>query len=143
MDKQKLIERLNEILEFEISGVPRYLHYSLMVTGPNRIPIVKWFRDQANEAFQHATIIGEKISAMGGHPSIKVTQPPETNNHAVLDILKESLEFELQGLQKYMDLLPSCEGNISLEELVREFIRNEQEHVDEVKKMLAVAPRNE
>lgn len=141
MNTEEVIKRLNEILEFEVSGVPRYLHYSLMITGPNRIPIVKWFRDQANEAFAHAAIIGEKITALGGHPSIKVLQPPETNNHAVLDILKESLEFEKSGLQKYVELLPHCESNIALEEMVREFIRHETEHVEEVMKMLAVAPR--
>jgi len=131
-----LIDRMNEILEWELSGVPRYLHYSLMITGPNRIPIVKWFRDQATEAFDHAAMIGEKITALGGHPSIKVQQAPERNEHGVMAILNESLEFELEGLQKYLDILPLCEGNIALEELIRQQIRTEQEHVEEVKKML-------
>jgi len=137
---QELISKLNDILEWELSGVPRYLHYSLMVTGPNRIPIVKWFRDQATEAFSHAAMIGEKITALGGHPSIKVQQAPERNEHGVLAILNESLEFELEGLQKYLDILPLCAGNIALEELVRQQIRTEQEHVEEVRKMLTSSP---
>ena len=119
----KLIPQLNEILELEISGVVRYLHYSLMITGPNRIPIVKYFRDQATEGFNHAAIIGEKIKALEGHPSLKVRPVPETNKHGVLDILKESLEFEKEAVKKYYDILPECEGDVALEELIRDLIR--------------------
>lgn len=137
-ENKKIIEKLNKILEMEVSGVIRYLHYALMITGPNRIPIVKWFHDQANEAYQHASIIGEKITALGGHPSLKVSSVPETKTHAVLEILKESLQFEQQAIGLYRELLALCDDNIALEELVREMIRTETEHIEEVVKMLNV-----
>ena len=132
----KIIQMLDEILEMELSGVARYLHYSFMIVGPNRIPIVKFFRDQANESLSHAVIVGEKISALGGHPSVKVKPTPESHKHSTIEILKESLEFEVAGLQMYERMLPFTEGNVALEELIREFIRTEQEHVEEVEKML-------
>ncbi len=138
-NNETLISKLNEILELEISGVIRYLHYSLMITGPNRIPIVKFFRDQATEGFTHAATIGEKITAFGGHPSLKVRPVPETNKHGVLDILKESLEFEKEAVKKYYDLLPHSTEDVALEELVRDLIRQEQEHIEEVEKMLIVS----
>lgn len=137
----KVLALLDEILEMELSGVTRYLHYSLMITGPNRIPIVKFFRDQATEALQHATIIGEKITALGGHPSIRVKNVPESHQHSTMDILAEGLEFELEALELYNRLLPLCGSNVALEELVREFIRTEQEHVEEVQKMLVTQER--
>lgn len=136
MSNSEIIKQLDEILEMELSGVIRYLHYSLMITGPNRIPIVKFFRDQATEAFDHATIIGEKITALGGHPSLRVKTVPETNKHSTLEILQESLEFEKQAVQMYLSLLKLCDGNVALEEMAREFVRNEQEHIEEVQKML-------
>ncbi len=131
-----LLERMNEILESELSGVVRYLHYSFMVRGTGRIPIVKWFRDQANESMDHAVQIGEKMSSLGGHPSLKVRTVPETKTHNVVEILKESLEFERKALAMYVELLPNCEGDIALEELVRSLVREEQEHIEEVEKML-------
>lgn len=137
----KVLTLLDEILEMELSGVTRYLHYSLMITGPNRIPIVKFFRDQAAEALQHATLIGEKITALGGHPSIRVKDVPETHQHSTLDILAEGLEFEMQALGLYNKLLSLCGDNVALEEMVREFIRTEQEHVEEVQKMLVTQER--
>ena len=99
-ENKKIVELLNEIIELEISGVVRYLHYSLMIKGPNRIPIVKWFQEQANEGFTHASMIGEKITALGGHPSLKVRPVPETKTHKVLEILKETLKFEETAMEK-------------------------------------------
>lgn len=43
LDHPKTIDILNTIMEFELAGVVRYTHYSLMVTGPNRLPIVAFF----------------------------------------------------------------------------------------------------
>ena len=102
--------QLDKILEAELSGVVRYLHYSFMIFGPNRIPITKWFRDHATEGINDATLIGEKIVALGGHASVKVKPVPETNKHNVLDMLAESLEYERETLKMYYDLLePSKE----------------------------------
>lgn len=136
MAKKELLAKLDEILEAEISGVVRYLHYSLMIKGPNRIPIVKYFRDQATESFQHAATIGEKITAFGGHPSLKVKAVPESNKHDVMDILRESLEHERHSVELYTDLLKLSGDDVALEELAREMIRLEVEHIEEVEKML-------
>ena len=134
----EIIQKLNEILESEISGVVRYMHYSLMIKGPNRIPIVKFFQEQSTEAMQHAAIIGEKITAFGGHPSLKVKSVSESNKHDVMDILKESLEHEKEAVQLYKGLLTSAMAaeDIALEELARDMIRQEVEHIEEVEKML-------
>ena len=139
MKNSKIIEHLNNILELEVSGVVRYLHYALMITGPNRIPIVKWFHDQANEGYAHASIIGEKITALGGHPSLKVSPVPETKTHKVLDILKESLQFEEKAILMYKALIKQIDpDDIALDELIREMIRTETEHIEEVNKMLNI-----
>ncbi len=134
-----VLEKLDKILEAELSGVVRYLHYSFMIFGANRIPITKWFRDHATEGFDHAVLIGEKITALGGHPSLKVKPVPETNKHNVLDILKESLEYEHEALNLYYSLLQDVEGNIPLEEMIRKQIQVETEHIEEVEKMTRTA----
>lgn len=139
-NKKAVLETLDKILEAELSGVVRYLHYSFMVFGANRIPITKWFRDHATEGFTHATIIGEKITALGGHPSLKVKPVPESNKHNLMDILKESLEYEKEALHLYYALLEQVQDNIPLEELVRGLIKEETEHMEEVEKMTRALP---
>lgn len=132
----ELLAALDRILEAELSGVVRYLHYSFMIFGPNRIPITKWFRDHADEGMQHAVTIGEKITALGGHPSVKVMNVPETNKHSVMEILEESLHFEEKTLSEYHAVLTLIEEDIALEETIRKLIHNETEHIEEVKKMI-------
>jgi bacterioferritin len=131
-----LVSHLDQILEAELSGVVRYLHYSFMIFGPNRIPITKWFREHALEGINHAVVIGEKITALGGHPSIKIQPVPETNDHNVLEILKEGLEFEEETLRLYKDTLDLLDGDVALEEVIRGLIKEETEHIEEVKKMI-------
>jgi bacterioferritin len=135
-NKQPVLECLDKILEAELSGVVRYLHYSFMIFGANRIPITKWFRDHAQEGIQHATLIGEKITALGGHPTLKVRPVPESNQHNVMSILKESLEYEQMALNLYYELLALADGNVPLEEMTRTLIREETEHIEEVEKMV-------
>ena len=71
MDKKKVLEALNLDLEHEMSAIIRYLHHSFIVTGPLRGSLVPMFRNKATDSMQHAIKLGEKISALGGHPSVK------------------------------------------------------------------------
>ena len=139
-DKKKLkqaIGALNCIMEAELAGVVRYTHYSLMVFGYNRIPIVSWLKGNASEGLQHAQRAGELVTLLGGHPSLKIGALLETEKHDIGDILRESLEHEKFALACYFDLLKIAEGNsVLLEEYAREMIVQEELHVDEVNKML-------
>ena len=139
-DKKKLkqaIDALNRIMEIELAGVVRYTHYSMMVFGYNRIPIVSWLKDNAGEGLQHAQKAGELVTLLGGHPSLKIGPLLETEKHDIGDILRESLEHEQSALAGYYDLLKIAEGNsVLLEEYARDMIVQEEMHLDEVNKML-------
>lgn len=137
----KALECLNQIFQEEMAGIVRYLHYSFMIMGHNRIPIQKWFRERAQESSDHAIIIGEKITSLGGHPPVLSAKVEETNQHSVQAILMESLQFEEKALSLYKDLVKLAGDDIALEELARDFVRQESEHIDEVKKMLVTPDR--
>lgn len=142
IEEQPVIEVLNKILEYELAGVVRYTHYSLMIFGHNRIPIVKWLRDQATESLAHASEAGEHITTLGGHPSLKIGTLTETHKHSLNDILTESLEHETAQIQNLYNLLKLVEGkSVYLEEYARGMIQEEELHVSEVKKMLKVQPK--
>jgi bacterioferritin len=134
---KKVLEALNRILELELAGVVRYMHYSFMIFGHNRIPIVAWLRDQANESNAHAVQAGEHITTFGGHPSLKIGALLETHQHDVNEILKEAYEHEKVGLQAYYDLLELAEGkSILLEEYARDQIAAEEMHLADIRKMM-------
>ena len=134
--KQAIIA-LNRIMEVELAGVVRYTHYSLMVFGYNRLPIVSWLKGNAEEGLQHAQKAGELVTMLGGHPSLKIGELLETEKHDIGDILRESLEHEQTALAGYYDLLKIAEGkSVLLEEYARDMIVQEEMHLDEVNKML-------
>jgi bacterioferritin len=133
----KVVETLNRILELELAGLVRYLHYSFMIFGHNRIPIVAWLRTQADESQAHAVRAGEHITSLGGHPSLKIGSLLETHKHNVDEILREALMHEEEGLGEYHKLLGMVAGrNIMLEEYARVQIAAETAHVADLGKML-------
>jgi len=137
IDKKRVLDVLNRILEAELAGVVRYTHYSFMVYGYNRIPIVSWLREQAAESIGHAQQAGEMITLLGEHPSLSIGKLLESHRHDVGDILREALENERVGLALYQKLLDIVAGrDILLEEYARRLITEESLHLAEVDKML-------
>jgi bacterioferritin len=136
-DKSAVVRLLNKILEMELAGVVRYTHYSLMVYGYSRIPIVSWLRAQADESMTHATKAGEIVTHLGEHPSLAIGPLLETHNHDIGGILREAMEHERATLLAYHELLGLIEGrSVMLEEYAREMIYAEEMHLGEVDKML-------
>ena len=136
-DKAAAVKLLNNIMEAELAGVVRYTHYSLMVFGHNRIPIVSWLRNEATTCLTHANEAGELVTHFGEHPSLKIGALLETHKHGINDILIESLEAEKTGLALYKELYDLVrDRSVLLEDYARRMIAEEELHVGEVNKML-------
>ena len=130
-------ELLNQIMDCELAGVIRYTHYSLMVSGPHRIPIVDFMKAQASESLLHAQQAGEILTGLEGHPRQAISDIEETHQHDLMTILSESLSHELLALSLYKKLLEEVENaSIYIEEYARGMIGQEELHSMELKKML-------
>ena len=136
-DDPDIIQNLREIVEFELAGVIRFTHYSLMVRGPNRIPLVDFFQNQAVESLTHAQRAGEILTGLDGHPSMRIATVDETNQHSVQAILEESFAHERAAIALYGQLLELTQGkSVFLEEYARKMVATEEEHLMEVRKMM-------
>jgi bacterioferritin len=137
IDQDAVFEVLTQILESELSGVVRYTHYSFMITGPHRIPLVEFMRMQAAESLLHAQQAGEILTGLGGHPSQRISKIEETHRHGIADILAESLHHEMEALRLYRALLSMVgDASVFLEEYARSHIGEEEQHQLELRKML-------
>lgn len=136
LDVDRTVDALNRILELELAGTVRYMHYSFMVFGPTRIPITAWLRAQATESLMHAQIAGEHITGLGGHPSLEIGELLETHKHSIGQILDEARAHETQALGTYRELLGLVrDRSVLLEEYVRAQIASEEQHLTEIAKM--------
>ena len=128
---------LKDIMEYELAGVVRYTHYSLMISGPTRLPLVDFMKAQATESLQHAQAAGEILTGLGGHPTLRIAAIEETHEHSISAILEESFAHEEKSLTLYKQLLDVVEGkSVYLEEYTRGMIGQEELHVMELRKML-------
>ena len=134
---EKLVKALNHDLEKEMAGMVRYLHHSFIVFGPNRGPLVQMFRAQATESMNHAVLLGEKITALGGHPTVRVDQIFEPGHQTIEDMLSEDLKAEEAQLGLYTQQLKEFgDINLPMKLMLEQIIVAEQAHVDEMKKYL-------
>jgi len=137
MKKREVLDSLNKILEHELAGVVKYTHYAFMVQGPYRLSVVQWLREQALESLAHAEAVGEHVTSLGEHPTLKISDLLETHKHSTEDILNECLEHEREAIKSYYELLNNVkDGSIMLEEFARTQIAAEEMHEAELKKML-------
>ena len=137
LNTKKVIEVLNTIMQCELSGVVRYTHYALMITGRDRLTLTEYFKTQASESLTHAQDAGELVTGLGGHPSLEISIIEESNKHRAIDLLNESLEHELKAVSLYKELLTVVNGeSVYIEEYARGMIKIEEVHGLEIKKML-------
>lgn len=136
MDKKKILEALNLDLEHEMSAIIRYLHHSFIVTGPLRGTLVPMFRNKASESMQHAIKLGEKISALGGHPSVKIQEIYEPGEQTIEDMLSEDLEAEKIHLGLYEQQLDLVQDNTPLRLMIEQVIVEEANHIEELEMYL-------
>ena len=103
MDKTKMIEQLNAILRHEWTGVAQYAQAGFVVTGLWREVYSKMFFDSATESFGHARKIGEKISALGGVPTIERNEVRQSDG--LEEMLQHAYEFESKAVALYTEAL--------------------------------------
>ena len=137
IDVPRTVACLNDILKAELSGVVRYTHYSLVITGPNRLPLVDFMKAQASESLLHAQQAGEILTGLGGHPDQGIAPIEETHDHDIDKILRESIAHERTALGLYRRLLETVgDQSVYLEEYARTQIGAEEMHLLEMNKLL-------
>ena len=137
LNVDRTIAILNQIMKYELSGVVRYTHYGLMVSGRDRLSLVQFFQEQASESLLHAQQAGELVTGLEGHPSLDISIIEESNKHSATDLLHESLKHEEKAIELYKELLNLVTGlSIYIEEYAREMIKTEEIHRIELNKML-------
>jgi len=130
LDKDAVVDVLNRLLEAELAGVVRYTHYSLLVFGFGRIPIVSWLREQADESLLHAQQVGEWITTLGAYPSLTIGPLLDSHRTDIGAMLKESLATEGQALELYRRLL-------GLDHPARELLQRHRSSLDQAEEMHA------
>ena len=134
MDKAKIIDKLNECLRHEWTGVAQYSQAGFLVAGLWREVYSGMFFDSAKESFGHARMVGEKIVALGGVPTVE--RNPIKQSEDVLSMLNAALEFETKAVKCYTEALALAEGDRALVVWLEDLLNEEQDGVDKITRIL-------
>lgn len=136
MDKQTLINALNEDLAGELQAIIQYMTYSARVTGPWRPQLVSFMQTEIQDELMHAQFLADKIAALGGKPTTEPRPVPEADHPR--DMLKAILAAEQQAGKDYTERAEQAEefGDKGLAVQLEDMVRDETSHAEETEKLL-------
>lgn len=134
MGNSKIIEKLNECLRHEWTGVAQYAQAGFLVSGLWREVYSGMFFGSAEESFGHAKLVGEKIAALGGVPTIERNAVKQSND--LEEMLAFSFDFESAAVRLYTEALALSEDDRSLTVFLEDILKEEQEGVDHLTRII-------
>src|SRR3954453_12540168 len=128
IDRQRLIDLLNDDLSREYQAIIAYVNYSQVLKGAQYMSIAKELGQHAREELDHALTNARQIDYLGGMPS--VTAKPVKTSEKAEDMLRFDLENETETIRNYRERVRQCEalGEFALAEQIRQILIQEQEH---------------
>ena len=136
MDKQTLIDHLNEDLAGELGAIIQYLTYAAKATGPYRPQLAQFFLTEVADEQLHAQYLANKIVALGGEPTTQARPvPAATSNREMLEAV---LAAEQQATKDYAQRAKEAEayGDKGLVVQLEDMVRDESGHSEETERML-------
>ncbi len=136
MDKQTLINGLNEDLAAEFQSVIMYTTYSAQVTGPYRPQLVQFMQGEISDELGHAQFLADKIAALGGVPNKIAAPVPEAETPK--EMLERILEAEQKAVANYTRRAEQAKeaGDVGLAVQLEDMVRDETGHYEETLKLL-------
>ena len=136
MDKQTLIDHLNEDLAGELGAIIQYITYAAKATGPYRPQLAQFFLAEVADEQMHAQFLANKIVALGGDPTTKARPVPAADTNRKM--LQEVLAAEQQATKDYAQRALEAEeyGDKGLVVQLEDMVRDESGHSEETERIL-------
>jgi bacterioferritin len=139
MDRAKVISKLNEIVRHEWTGVVQYTQHSFLVHDLWREPYSKMFQEGADESLRHARVIGDKIVALGGTPTVERGEIRQSTD--LREMLRYDMEFEQGAVRLYGEALALSQDDNPLRIMLENILVEEQEGAEHLAKLLPTQER--
>jgi bacterioferritin len=136
MEKEKLIQGLNEDLAHEYQAIIQYTTYAAVVSGIHRQELKEFFLAEIQDELRHAQLLSDKIAALGGKPTTVPAPVPEAENARAM--LEAILKAEAETVARYVKRMKEAEafGDYGLANDLQEIISEETRHKEETEKLL-------
>lgn len=136
MDRDTLIENLNEDLAGEFGAIIQYIAYAAKVTGPFRPQLAEFFLAEVPDEQAHAQFLANKIVALGGEPALTARPVPQAGSAKAM--VEAVLDAEKRAIADYSERAAQAEefGDKGLQVQLEDMIRDESGHAEETERIL-------
>ena len=143
-DRHKVIEILNEVLATETVCTLRYRNHYFMARGIHATGVEEEFLEHANQEQQHADMIAKRICELGGTPNLDPAGLA-TRSHAqygegdtLEEMIREDLVAERIAVATYSEIIRwLANDDPTTRRMMEEILATEEEHADDMAKLLA------
>jgi bacterioferritin len=136
VEKQTLIDQLNEDLAGELGAIIQYITYAAKATGPYRPQLSQFFLAEVVDEQGHAQFLANKIVALGGEPTSEPRAVPAAKTNR--EMVEAVLEAERQATRDYTERAREAEefGDKGLAVQLEDMVRDESGHSEETERIL-------
>ena len=136
LDRQALIDGLNQDLAGEYQAILMYVHYSAKLTGPYRRELRAMFQAEIADEQGHAQFLADKIVALGGEPATTVDAVAHAGDSR--EMLEHARTAEKQAIANYKNRIRQAEayGDIGLKVHLENQVADETRHKEELERIL-------
>jgi bacterioferritin len=142
-DRKTVINILNEALATELVCVLRYKYHYFMANGIHAKPVADEFLEHAQEEQQHADMICERITQLGGRPNMS-PQGLHTRSHSeyvegesLVEMIEENLVAERIAIDSYREIIDYLgDDDITSRRVMEQILATEEEHADDLSSLL-------
>ncbi len=141
MDKQKLIDGLNEDLANELAAIAQYITYAAKASGPMRLQLSQFFLAEVADETAHAQYLANKVVALGGEPNTVAAPVPAAKDN--YEMLERVLDAEKKAIKGYTERARQAEeyGDKGLQVQLEDMVRDESNHYEETERILREWPK--
>jgi bacterioferritin len=129
MNREKLIDALNEDLSREYQAIISYVNYSQVLKGAAYMNIADELAVHATEELSHALQVANHIDYLGGMPA--VTPKPVKTSEKAEEMLRFDLENEKETIRQYRRRIKQADelNEFAITESLRNILVQEQDHL--------------
>lgn len=132
-----LLDKLNAMLQQEHACMIRYATHAAVVTGPNAEAVSARLKEISGDEMEHAATLRDRIVSLGGKPTMEIHEKDLIEAYDLAAILKVNMLEEADAIKHYTEILQMIpENDVILYEAIRDIIADEQEHLEELTRLL-------
>lgn len=138
MDRQELIEKLNEDLSMEFRSILQYVQHVATMKGARYQNMIEELENHIHQEVTHAKTLARQIDFLGGTPSSTAASFETVSD--TRKAMQQDLELEERQLQRYRERVAEAEQLElpDVAEALAPLLQQTQDHVRELRVALDV-----